>query len=75
MFTDNCDLNLRIQDDGLKACPLTVEGFAFMWAGARSMYGVRSGKVAYEAKVGASFNTFFYSERTYKCFQFVDKIF
>ncbi|PVD25432.1 hypothetical protein C0Q70_13088 [Pomacea canaliculata] len=52
----NCDLNLRIQDDGLKACPLTVEGFAFMWAGARSMYGVRSGKVAYEAKLLENLN-------------------
>ena len=48
---DNCDLNLRVQDEGLKAHPLTVEGFAFMWAGARAMYGVKSGKVAYEVKV------------------------
>lgn len=50
-FADNCDLNLRVQDDGLKAHPLTVEGFAFMWAGVRAMFGVKSGKVAYEVKV------------------------
>lgn len=48
---DNCDLNLRVRDDGLKAHPLTVEGFGFMWSGARAMFGVKSGKVAYEVKV------------------------
>lgn len=43
-----------MQDEGLKAHPLTVEGFAFMWAGARAMYGVKSGKVAYEVKVSVA---------------------
>jgi heterogeneous nuclear ribonucleoprotein U-like protein 1 len=51
VFSDNCDLNLRVRDNGLTAHPLTVEGFGFMWAGARAMFGVKSGKVAYEVKV------------------------
>ncbi|KAK7444591.1 hypothetical protein BaRGS_00040413 [Batillaria attramentaria] len=52
----NCDLNLRIKDEGVKAHPLTVEGFAFMWAGARAMFGVKSGKVAYEVKLLENLN-------------------
>jgi len=47
----NSDLNLRIDQGGLKASPITVEGFAYMWAGARSNYGVKKGKVAFEVKV------------------------
>jgi heterogeneous nuclear ribonucleoprotein U-like protein 1 len=47
----NSDLNLRIQDNGIKANPITVEGFAFMWAGARATYGVSSGKVGFEVKL------------------------
>ncbi len=47
----NADLNLRV-DEGCKCNPITVEGFAFMWAGARANYGVNKGKVAFEAKVG-----------------------
>ena len=68
IFIDNCDLNLRIGEDGLKAHPLTVEGFAMMWAGARSTYGVDKGKVAFEVKVSTSCHfschvlmTFYYS--------------
>ncbi|BFZ08002.1 hypothetical protein BsWGS_11041 [Bradybaena similaris] len=45
------DLNLRFNDRGIKAHPLTVGGFAYMWSGVRANYGVRSGKVAYEVKV------------------------
>ncbi|XP_064600280.1 heterogeneous nuclear ribonucleoprotein U-like protein 1 isoform X2 [Liolophura sinensis] len=47
----HADLNLRIDENGLKAHPLTAEGFAFMWAGARGMFGVTSGKVAFEVKI------------------------
>lgn len=50
-ISDNADLNLRIAEDGLMANPITVEGFAFMWAGARANYGVTKGKVCYEVKV------------------------
>uniref|UniRef100_A0A0B7A2V0 SAP domain-containing protein n=2 Tax=Arion vulgaris TaxID=1028688 RepID=A0A0B7A2V0_9EUPU len=45
------DLNLRFNERGIKAYPLTVDGFAFMWCGVRATYGVLSGKVAYEAKI------------------------
>ena len=44
-------MNLRISEDGYVANPITVEGFAFMWAGARSNYGVKKGKICYEVKV------------------------
>jgi len=47
----NSDLNLRIHETGVKANPITVEGFAFMWAGARATYGVTSGKVGFEVKL------------------------
>jgi hypothetical protein len=52
-FADNSDLNLKIDGSGVKAHPLTVEGFAFMWSGARATYGVGYGKVAFEVKVRA----------------------
>ena len=52
VFSDNSDLNLRVSEDGFQANPITVEGFGFMWAGARANYGVKSGKVCYEVKVG-----------------------
>uniref|UniRef100_A0A0B7A425 SAP domain-containing protein n=1 Tax=Arion vulgaris TaxID=1028688 RepID=A0A0B7A425_9EUPU len=45
------DLNLRFNDRGIKAHPLTVGGFAYMWSGVRANYGVRTGKVAFEVKV------------------------
>jgi len=48
----NADLNLRIDESNVKAHPLTTDGFAFMWAGARSTYGVNTGKVAFEVKIG-----------------------
>lgn len=49
---DNSDLNLKIdKETGLKAEPLSYEGFAMVWAGARGTYGVTKGKVAFEVKV------------------------
>lgn len=54
IFSDNSDLNLRIMEGGLKANPLTVEGFAMMWAGVRATNGVTSGKVAFEVKVSST---------------------
>lgn len=50
-FTDNSELHLKINQDCLSASPLSDEGFALVWAGVRSTYGVKSGKVAYEVKV------------------------
>jgi len=48
---DNCDLSLTIDDTGYKATPMTFAGFAFMWTGARSTYGVKQGKVCFQVKV------------------------
>ena len=56
LFLDNSDLNLRIEEKGFKGDPITVEGFAFMWAGARANYGVTKGKIAFEVKLGEELN-------------------
>lgn len=48
---DDADMNLRFDDNNIKAHPLTVDGFAYMWSGVRAMYGVKTGKVAFEVKV------------------------
>ncbi len=37
--------------DGVTGTPMSSDGFAFMWAGARAMYGVKKGKIAFETKV------------------------
>ena len=42
---------MRVDDTGAKCSPITVEGFAFMWSGARANYGVTKGKVAFEVKI------------------------
>lgn len=47
----NSDLNLIIDKSQFSAKPLTTDGFAFMWAGARATHGARQGKVCYEVKV------------------------
>lgn len=49
--SDNCDLNLKVNDTNMGGEPFTNDGFAMMWAGARSTYGVKGGKVAFEVKV------------------------
>ena len=49
-LSDNCDLHIRVLSDGVKCNPITVEGFAFMWAGVRANYGIASGRVCYECK-------------------------
>lgn len=48
---DISDLSLVITETGLKAQPLTADGFAFTWTGAKATYGVKSGKVCFETKV------------------------
>ena len=47
---DNCDLSLTIDEPGYKVTPMTFAGFAFMWTGARSTYGVKQGKVCFQVK-------------------------
>ncbi|KFM69215.1 Heterogeneous nuclear ribonucleoprotein U-like protein 1, partial [Stegodyphus mimosarum] len=49
--TYNSDLNLVIDASKYSAHPLTNEGFAFMWAGARASHGSSKGKFCFETKV------------------------
>lgn len=40
--------------DRYSGYPLTLEGFAYLWAGARASHGVIQGRVCYEMKVNSN---------------------
>lgn len=50
---DDSDLNLNIDKENFtSAVPSHDQGFAYMWAGVRSTYGFKSGKIYFDVKVG-----------------------
>ena len=51
-LVDVSDLYFKISPDGLTGSVITDEGFTYIWAGAKTTWGVNKGKVCYECKVG-----------------------
>ena len=51
LFSDICDLHLKVAPDGLSGKPLEDEGFSYLLAGAKATWGVTKGKVCFECKV------------------------
>lgn len=51
VISDSADLHFVRSADGLTGRNLVKNDLCFMWCGAQSNFGVKSGKICYECKV------------------------